>query len=414
MADIEAVPGYEFRLPDLGEGLTEAEVLRWLVAVGEAVQINQPLVEVETAKAAVEIPSPVAGTVTALGAPEGEVLAVGALLVSLRVESVSGPAVLVGYGPRSGGPTQRRRRTTEATPVPAQPARASAEQPGRTRAAAKPPVRKLARDLGLDLDTIRGTGPGGLVTRADVERSARPAPEVALRPGPTDQRIPVRGVRRATADAMARSAAVPQAAVRLTVDVSEAVRLRERLAAASPDAVAPTFLSLVARAVSLALVRRPLLHARWDEANREIVLPASVSLGIAVAGPRGLLVPKIRDAEGRSVPSLSAEIARLAGSVRDGSIRPEELVGGTFTISNVGVFGVDGGTALLTPGETGILCLGAVRQRPWVADGALVVRDLVELTLTIDHRVVDGKEASLFLADVGSLVNEPGLMLGRP
>jgi 2-oxoisovalerate dehydrogenase E2 component (dihydrolipoyl transacylase) len=286
------------------------------------------------------------------------------------------------------------------------------------RILAKPPVRKLARDLGVDLRGLRGSGPGGIVTRADVERSLnRLAPAAAVpdpAAGANGRRIPVRGVRRATAEAMVRSAAVPQAAVALTVDVSEAVRLRERLAAASPDGTRPTFLSLVARAVVLALARRPLLHARWDEETLEIEVPASVSLGIAVAGPRGLLVPKIRDAEQRSVPELAAEIERLAAAARDGSISPGELLDGTFTISNVGVFGVDSGTALLPPGETAILCVGAVQPRPWVEAGALAVRELVVLTLTIDHRVLDGQEAACFLADVGSLLHDPALMLGRP
>jgi 2-oxoisovalerate dehydrogenase E2 component (dihydrolipoyl transacylase) len=414
---------HEFRLPDLGEGLTEAEVLRWLVAVGDEVTVNQPVVEVETAKASVEIPSPVAGTVAVLGAAEGEMLAVGAPLLTLDAagrEAGDRQAVLVGYGPRAAGPTRRRRTAvpSQAPPEAAAPAPPPPADPppdaAPTRVLAKPPVRKLARDRGLDLGHIPGSGPGGLVTRADVERASQPA----AGNGSGERRIPVRGVRRATAEAMVRSAAVPQAAVNLTVEVSEARRLRARLAAADADAVPdpavrPTFLALVARAVVLALGERPQLHASWDEAAQEIVVPASVALGIAVAGPRGLLVPKIRACETRSLREIAAEIGRLVRAARDGSIAPGELLNGTFTISNVGVFGVDGGTALVPPGETAILCVGAVRERPWVVDGALAVREVVELTLSIDHRVVDGEEAAHFLADVGSLLHDPGLMLAR-
>ncbi len=411
-----------FRLPDLGEGLTDAEVLRWLVAPGDEVRVNQPLLEVETAKAAVEIPSPVAGTVLELAAEEGEVVAVGAPLLTFA-ELSDGPTpsnarpdpVLVGYGPAERAPGRRRRRA----PVPEQ-ATATTRAAGRNAPVrAKPPVRKLARELGVDLDAVPGTGPDGVVTRADVERAAAPppvaaapevgAPEVAATLG--EERIPVRGVRRATAEAMVRSAAVPQAAVRLAVDVTAVSDLRRRLR--DRGEAAPTVLGFVARATVLALIRRPMLHARWEEATQEIVLPSEVSLGIAVAGPRGLLVPKVRSAGSRSFTDLAGEIDRLAAAARDGSCTPADLTGGTFTISNVGVFAVDGGTALLTPGETAILCLGAVRQRPWVVDGALAVRDVLDLTLTIDHRVVDGEAGAGFLADLGAMLEDPLKMLLR-
>jgi pyruvate dehydrogenase E2 component (dihydrolipoamide acetyltransferase) len=428
---------HEFRLPDLGEGLAEAEILRWLVAPGDVVTVNQALVEVETAKAAVEIPSPDAGTVVELGAQEGELLAVGARLVVLAVAEepgsspTAGPptperserqAVLVGYGPRESAPVRRRRRTT-AVPV----------QPRAGRVLAKPPVRKLARDLGLDLARIPGTGPAGSVTRADVEafrlhdapaapltplsqtppQAATPLSPAALQEG--DERIPVRSLRRATAEAMVRSIAVPQASVELAVDVSRTMQLRTRLA----ESARPSFLTLVARAVVLALAERPLLHARWEADSggsgdsAEIVVPSAVSLGIAVASPRGLLVPKVRDAAGKSLRELGAAITGVTEAARAGTLGPGDLTGGTFTLSNVGVFGVAGGRSLLTPGETGILCIGAVRDRPWVEDGALVVRQVVQLTLTIDHRVVDGELAAGFLADVGELLHDPGLMLAR-
>jgi pyruvate dehydrogenase E2 component (dihydrolipoamide acetyltransferase) len=417
---VSAVAGgtrHEFRLPDLGEGLTEAEILRWLVAPGDTVTVNQPLVEVETAKAAVEIPSPEAGTVAELGAEEGQLLAVGARLVVLVVPDGAAPAlpsrataeadrperqaVLVGYGPREPDPVRRRRRT------PAVPT-----QPGAGRVLAKPPVRKLARDLGLDLAQIPGTGPAGSVTRADVESFRPHDPSVGSlshASSPGEQRIPVRSLRRATADAMVRSVTVPQASVNLAVDVSPAMQLRERL----PETERPSFLTLVARAVVLALAERPLLHARWDGDTGEIVVPSEVALGIAVASPRGLLVPKVRDAGGKTLRELGAAIAVATENARAGTSSPADLTGGTFSLSNVGVFGVDGGRSLLIPGETGILCIGAVRDRPWVHEGALVVRQVVELTLTIDHRVVDGEMAAGFLADTGALLHDPGRMLAR-
>jgi pyruvate dehydrogenase E2 component (dihydrolipoamide acetyltransferase) len=396
-----------FRLPDLGEGLTDAEVLRWLVAPGDVVRVNQPLLEVETAKAAVEIPSPEAGTVLELAAAEGEVVAVGAPLLTFGREAPEQAApgrppenaatepVLVGYGPSERGASRRRRRS----PVPEQPDANSRSVAGQDRPRAKPPVRKLARELGVDLATLPATGVDGVITRADVERAAARASTNG------EQRVPVRGVRRATAEAMVRSAAVPQAAVRLAVDVTALTDLRERRRARGEPV--PTVLAFVARAVVLALGRRPMLHARWAEDTAEIVVPAEVALGVAVAGPRGLLVPKIRHAASRSLSELASEIDRSAAAARDGTCTPADLTGGTFTLSNVGVFGVDGGTALLTPGETAILCVGAVRQRPWVHEGVLAVRSVVELTLTIDHRVVDGEDGAGFLADVGAMLEDP-------
>lgn len=412
-----------FRLPDLGEGLTEAELVRWLVAPGDAVQVNQPLLEVETAKAVVEIPSPIAGTVHELAAAEGDVVVVGARLLSFEQPPDSGDAagpraaVLVGYGPSEQAPGRRRRRS----PVPEQASpSSSAPPPVEQRVPAKPPVRKLARELGVDLAAVTGSGVGGVVTRADVERLATNSAAVDAAKVETvnnepaadrEGRIPVRGVRRATAEAMVRSVAVPQASVRLAVDVTALGDLRERTRARG-DAP-PTVLAFVARAAVLALGRRPMLHARWEEETREIAVTTEISLGIAVSGPRGLLVPKIRRAETRSLANLAGQIERLAAAARGGTCLPTDLVGGTFTISNVGVFGVDAGTSLLIPGETAILCVGAVRQRPWVAEGALAVRSVVELTLTIDHRTVDGEQAAGFLADLGAMLEDPLEMLLR-
>jgi pyruvate dehydrogenase E2 component (dihydrolipoamide acetyltransferase) len=417
------VTSHVFRLPDLGEGLAEAEILRWRVAVGDEVVVNQPIVEVETAKAAVEIPCPVAGTVSMLGADEGGVLAVGAPLIELVVRAEvgtgagagpegHGDAVLVGYGPRAAGAPVRRPRRA-AVPAQAPPL----EQPATDtrRVSAKPPVRKLAKHLGIDLAAVPGSGPSGSVTRSDLEafRSANAAPIPQPAVVPEGDRIPIRGVRRATAEAMVRSVAVPQSAVRLAVDVGRAVHLPQRLQARHPDVSPPSFLTLVARALVLALEVRPMLHARWDEAAGEIVVPSSVALGVAVAAPRGLLVPKVRDAGSLSLRALREAIDGVVAAGREGRLTPTDLTNGTITVSNVGVFGVDGGTALLTPGETAILCVGAVTERPWVQDGELVVRPVVELTLTIDHRVVDGAEAAGFLADVGALLHDPELMLAR-
>lgn len=425
-----------FRLPDLGEGLADAEVLRWAVAVGDRVAVNQPLVEVETAKAVVEVPSPVAGVVRALGAEEGQVLAVGAPLVEFEFEDGSGAAasapppgasernpVLVGYGPRAAGAASRRPRRRPPA-VPAQSDRSVEPTPtpssgAPARPLASPPVRKLARELGLDLTAIVGTGPAGVVTRADVERHRLDTTTVtapttgAIPAAAVAERIPVRGVRRSTAEAMVRSAAVPQASVHLAVDVSDSVAWLDRLAG-RPDA--PSLLTLVARAVTLALAERPLLHASWSEAasgGAEIIVPRSLDLGIAVAAPRGLLVPVVRDAAALSLRRLRAAIDDVVQRARAGTLTPGELAGGTFTISNVGVLGVDGGTALVPPGQTAILCVGAVHLRPWVVDDALAVRGVVELSLSIDHRVVDGAEASAFLADLGELLADPGLVLAR-
>jgi pyruvate dehydrogenase E2 component (dihydrolipoamide acetyltransferase) len=467
----------EFRLPDVGEGLTEAEVVAWRVAPGDAVAVNDVLVEVETAKAAVELPSPFAGTVAALLVEPGRPVPVGTPIIAVDTaepmgtstsgdgaDSAGGPppaavtggpppaavtgeegpdgriATLVGYGPRPGAVRRRPRRP----PHPATPAAvgtagtagrqqggtavvqrqqghpagttAAAAAPAPPRAAApgvppaKPPVRKLARDLGVDLRTVAGTGPGGLITRDDVVARTAPTPTPAA---PGTRREPVRGVRRATAAAVVASAfTAPHVTEFLAVDVTATMALRDRLRATREYADVPLSpLAFVAKAVCLALRRTPVLNARWDEPAGEIVYHDRVRLGVAAATPRGLLVPTVADADTLTLRELAVALHALATTARAGGTRPADLSGGTFTITNVGVFGVDSGTPILNPGEAGILAVGAVKEAPWVVDGALAVRTVCQLALSFDHRLVDGEQGSRFLADVGALLTEPGLAL---
>jgi 2-oxoisovalerate dehydrogenase E2 component (dihydrolipoyl transacylase) len=273
---------------------------------------------------------------------------------------------------------------------------------------AKPPVRKLARDLGVDLRALDGSGPGGVITRDDVQSAAVPA---SAQPG--TRREPVRGVRRATAAAMVASAfTAPHVTEFLAVDVTATMALRDRLRATRDYADVPLSpLAFVAKAVCLALRRTPVLNARWDEPAGEIVHHDRVGLGIAAATPRGLLVPRIRDADTLSLRELATALHELATTARTGRTAPADLTGGTFTITNVGVFGVDTGTPILNPGEAGILAVGAIKEAPWVVDGALAVRTVCQLALSFDHRLVDGEQGSRFLADVGALLTDPGLAL---
>ena len=273
---------------------------------------------------------------------------------------------------------------------------------------AKPPVRKLARDLGVDLRTVAGTGAGGVITRDDVRDAAAP---VAAPAEAGTRREPVRGVRKATAAAMVASAfTAPHVTEFLAVDATATMALRDRLRATREYADVPLSpLAFVAKAVCLALQRTPVLNARWDEPAGEIVFHDRVRLGIAAATPRGLLVPTIRDADTLSLRELAVALHDLATTARAGRTTPADLTGGTFTITNVGVFGVDSGTPILNPGEAGILAVGAVKEAPWVVDGALAVRTVCQLALSFDHRLVDGEQGSRFLADVGAVLTDPGL-----
>jgi 2-oxoisovalerate dehydrogenase E2 component (dihydrolipoyl transacylase) len=436
----------EFAMPDVGEGLTEAEIVSWQVQPGDTVTVNQVICEIETAKAAVELPCPYAGTVGELLAQPGETIAVGSPIIVIETAEAAPAeapaeakgakigeagadgriATLVGYGPRPGSVTRRPRRSTapppparaaEAVPEPAPPAEPVAEAPrnGADRGPvplAKPPVRKLAKDLGVDLRAVTGSGEGGVITRADVEAAAAPAPAPAPSVGGV-RREPIRGVRKATAAAMVGSAfTAPHVTEFLAVDATAMMELRDRLRATREYAdVKLTPLAFVAKAVCLAAKRTPEVNASWDEPAGEIVYYDRVQLGIAAATPRGLIVPKIRDADTLSLRELAGALADLTATARAGKTAPADLVGGTFTITNVGVFGVDTGTPIINPGEAAILAVGAIKPMPWVVDGELAVRTVCQLALSFDHRLVDGEQGSRFLADVGALLTDPGLAL---
>jgi 2-oxoisovalerate dehydrogenase E2 component (dihydrolipoyl transacylase) len=434
----------EFRLPDLGEGLEEAEIVSWLVAEGDRVELNQPLVEVETEKALVQIPSPYAGVVERLHAVPGDRVKVGAVLVSIRTaEAGARREVLVGYGPEEG--ERRRRRRRLAAPGASTPAGAvPAEAAGPVRALATPPVRRLARELGVDIDRVAGTGPGGRVTREDVLAAAgsgpavetaagaagadravapRPAREPAEVPapreptaaaGPVEERIPVRAIRRTIAEHLARSwREIPHVTEWLQVDATELVRLRAELEA-SPEAegarISP--LPIIVKALVVALRRHPWINASWDAEREEIVVRRVYHVGIATDTERGLLVPVVRDADRRSVFEIAREIARLARAARDGTITPAELTGSTITVTNVGSFGMESGTPLINAPEGAILAVGAIARRPWVVDDAVVPRDVMTLALSFDHRFIDGAEAGRFLRHLADLVERPARLLG--
>ncbi|GAA4891663.1 dihydrolipoamide acetyltransferase family protein [Streptomyces coeruleoprunus] len=456
----------EFRLPDLGEGLVDAEIVRWLVAVGDTVAVDQPVVEVETAKSAVEIPSPHAGIVVALHASEGGTVSVDAPLLTVGDPAGDEPAkgsgnVLVGYGtaPEGDAKGRRRRRRTTAPHGP-QPARHDGRPDARrgprggtpVRTAARdavavrdtaaardasgvrdspaaregagsayapavlsPVVRRLAAERGLDLRAVDGTGPGGLITRRDVEAAAQSGaaatPEPAASPEPAHTavtaRVPLTGVRRTIAERLTRSAAVPTATVWVDADVTDLVRLRDTLRARSGDA--PGLLALLARITAAGLRRFPELNASVE--GDEIVRHADVHLGIAVQTPRGLLVPVVRHAGRLTARETHREITRLVGAARAGELPPAELTGSTFTLNNYGGFGVDGSSPLLNPPEAGILGVGRVLDRPWVVDGALTVRKVAQFSLVFDHRVCDGETAGGFLRHVADHAENPALAL---
>jgi len=448
-----------FALPDVGEGLTEAEILSWHVAPGDTVSVNQIIVEIETAKAAVELPSPYAGVVSELFAEPGTTVAVGSPIIAIDTgprdaealdgeasgtgprttaasvpasAPTSGPApgpapaspigeegpngritTLVGYGPQAASVTRRPRKTTpSASPPPAVPPAAPGLLPQ-----AKPPVRKLAKEMGIDLRRVPGSGAGGVITREDVQRAAHPvgfaAGAAADSGGRGQRREPVRGVRKATAAAVVTSAfTAPHVTVFLTVDVTPMMELRARLAKQKQFRdVKLTPLVFAARAMCLAVRHSAEVNASWEEATGEIVYFDYVHLGIATATARGLTVPKIRNADRMSLRELALALEELVASAREGRTAPGDMLDGTITITNVGVFGIDTGTPILNPGESAILALGAIRERPWVVDGAVVARQVCQLALSVDHRVVDGQQASQFLADIGALLTDPALAI---
>jgi 2-oxoisovalerate dehydrogenase E2 component (dihydrolipoyl transacylase) len=496
----------EFKLPDVGEGLTEADIVAWHVKPGDTVTVNQVIVEIETAKAVVELPSPYAGTVSALLVEEGRTVDVGTPIIAVDVPSAedSAPApaengppageapapatpapegaappappvrqpVLVGYGVKPGSTSRRPRKKQPPTRPGSYPATPSAPPSGgpgggpqfpagiqlppgipappqlaprapgaarvpvprsRSRALAKPPVRRLARDLGVDLGGLAGSGPEGSVTRDDVERaagattvrsaageeggagprtSARPdQPQTAVPAG--EERVPVRGVRKHTAAAMVASAfTAPHVTEFLQVDVTEtmaAVRRTRELPEFAGTKVTP--LLFVARALLTAARRHPMINSSWDGEAQEIVVKRPVNLGIAVAADRGLIVPNVKAADTLPLAGLARALDELSATARAGKATPEDLAGGTITITNVGVFGVDAGTPILVPGEAAILAFGQVRDLPWVVDGELAVRKVTTLSLSFDHRIVDGELGSSVLRDVGSMLEDPLRML---
>ena len=474
----------QFKLPDVGEGLTEADILKWFVQPGDTVTVNQTLVEIETAKAAVELPSPYAGVVAELYVTEGQTVDVGAPIIGIDVAPgatgpappveqpatqppaqpdptaigtpsadepiepglIGGPApggrtsVLVGYGPRSVTAKRRPRKpaaeepTPSANPIFAQPPVRAAElaaahepaesgpvhpAPGHTgpppvdvTVLAKPPVRKLAKDLGVDLRTVTPTGPNGTITRDDIQQASAPAAPRLVSTG-REERIPIRGVRKHTAAAMVSSAfTAPHVTEFMTVDITPTMELRDRIRALPDFAeVKVTPLLFVARALLLAVKRHPMINSAWDEAAQEIVVKHYVNLGIAAATDRGLIVPNIKDADALSLRDLAVALSDLTTTARSGRTAPADMSGGTITITNVGMFGVDNGTPILNPGESAILAFGAVRPTPWVVDGAIVPRQVTQLALSFDHRIVDGQLGSEFLADLGAILHDPSLAL---
>ncbi len=485
MSDVQ-----QFRLPDVGEGLTEAEIVSWRVKPGDSVAVNDIVVEIETAKSLVELPCPFAGTVSELLVPEGTTVAVGSPIISVSTGAgapdtsapapepevatppaegavepglIGGPApggrtsVLVGYGPRTTEAKRRPRKTGVvpvgdaaavvqagvqsafsntgekppelsvdlAIPIEPEPplagmhARHLSAAPGNVRVLAKPPVRKLAKDLGVDLSQVSPTGEGGVVTRADVEALAAGAADGAgtapapVADGVRETRVPVRGVRKMTAQAMVSSAfTAPHVTEWVTLDVTRTVRLVRRLREQRDFRdVKVSPLLVVAKAVCLATRRTPEVNGSWDDAAQEIVLKHYVNLGIAAATPRGLVVPNIKDADRMSLRELADALGALTATARAGRTQPAEMSGGTFTITNVGVFGIDAGTPILNPGETGILAVGAIDKRPWVVGNRIKPRWVTTLALSFDHRVVDGEQGSRFLADVATVLRDPAAAL---
>jgi 2-oxoisovalerate dehydrogenase E2 component (dihydrolipoyl transacylase) len=487
----------EFKLPDVGEGLTEADIVRWHVKPGDQVIINQIIVEIETAKAVVELPSPYEGVVASLLVPEGETADVGTPIIAVRVgadaadavpaeavpaeavvqraiseteDLVPAPpiegaiepgmhgspapkaerqAVLVGYGVKLGSTSRRTRKTSPARPasggagrVPAGPAQTAAHaQPSgtvtgangagpaaanggqvqSTAALAKPPVRKMARDLGVDLGSLTGTGPNGSITRDDVQQAAAGTP-IGPVPVPSaravtavarEERIAIRGVRKHTAAAMAASAfTAPHVTEFLQIDITETMKATARLRTLPEFAdVKVSPLLLVARALIVAAARHPMINSSWDDAAQEIVVKHYVNLGIAAATERGLVVPNVKDAHALTLPELARALAQLSETARAGKSTPADMSHGTITITNVGIFGVDTGTPILSPGEAAILAFGQVKDAPWVVDGQLAVRKVCTLALSFDHRLVDGDLGSAVLRDVGAMLTDPLTML---
>ncbi len=471
----------EFRLPDPGEGLVEADIVTWRVAVGDQIKVNDILLEIETSKSLVELPSPYAGTVTQLLVAEGDTVDVGRPIIAIEDGTQAPPtatpadptagadeggervANLVGYGAKAADTRRRPRKPTATDPGPAEtheqvnstfavdtpvsrradhreplqpapalsqgaplpapgPAAPETVPPSTGAVLAKPPVRKLARDLGVDLGAITGSGTGGVITRDDVEAAAAAGttdPETVPAPAASaeDRRIPIKGVRKATAAAMVQSAfTAPHVTVWVEADVTATMDLVRTIRARRDFAdVKVSPLLIVAKAVLIALRRNPELNSSWDEATQEIVLKGGVNLGIAAATPRGLIVPNIKNADRLSLLELAQAFGSLVTLARSGRTPPADLARGSFTITNIGVFGVDGGLPILNPGEAGILAIGQIARRPWVVgsgdDERIEPRWVTTIAVSFDHRLADGQQGSTFLADVAQILADPGLAL---
>ncbi|HWO70480.1 MAG TPA: dihydrolipoamide acetyltransferase family protein [Actinomycetota bacterium] len=378
-----------FLLPDLGEGLEEARVVRWLVAEGQEVALNQPLVEVETAKATVEIPSPYAGRVVRLHASTGEAVKVGDPLVTFEV---------AGEGADEGAPAEPSPAAEPAARAPVEPSPPAAELAARAPVAATPAVRRLARELGVDLAAVRGTGPGGRVTREDVERAAAAGPEEEV------ERIPHGPVRRAVAENLTRAYAVPQVTTFRTVDCTHLEALRRELG------VSP--LPVVVRALCEVLRRHPMLNASWTE--DAVLVHRRIAVGIATDTERGLVLPVLRDPDRMGILEMAREIERLAAAARAGALPPSELAGGTISVTNTGSYGSEFGTPILAPGHAVTLGLGVVAPRALVVDGAVVARPACILSVTFDHRVLDGAAVGRALGDLVDLLQDPDRLGALP
>lgn len=452
----------KFYLPDVGEGLTEAEIVSWKVAPGDAVSINQVLVEIETAKSLVELPSPFAGQVSELLASEGQTVEVGTPIITIATEGHSmltaptptmaqaamaneifvtedsevdgavdakpenSTAVLVGYGVAGHGATRRRRgRAAVAVPAPAETATAAAATPKRPASIpvaeavpviAKPPIRKLAKDLDVNLADVEATGIAGEITRDDVIRHASQASvfrniQTPEWPEVREDRIPVKGVRKAIAKAMVDSAfTAPHVSLFVDVDATRTMEFVKRLKN-SPDfaGVKVSPLLIMAKAMIWAVRRNPTVNSTWTD--KEIIVHHFVNLGVAAATPRGLVVPNIKESQSMTLLQLAQALEQLTINARDGKTPTEDMAGGTITITNIGVFGMDTGTPILNPGEVGIVALGTIKQKPWVVDGEVRPRYVTTIGASFDHRVVDGDVCSRFLADVASVIEEPALLL---
>lgn len=400
-----------FLLPDLGEGLTEAELITWSVKVGDTIELNQVIAEVETVKACVELPSPYAGIVTALHAEEGTTVEVGAALIDISQAGEIDPApeepvqqeehvpVLVGYGVAGVAPSKRVNRREPAPPV----ADSAAAKP-----LASPPVRHAAQQEGVDLVEVPATGAHGDVTRADIAAYLDRAPE-KVDAGRDETRTPITGVRKHTAAAMVASAfTAPHVTEFITVDVTPTIELLDSLRTTDHfREVRLTPLAMVAKALVVALRGNPSLNSEWDEDRQEVVTKHYVNLGIAAATPRGLMVPNIKNAHLLGLNDLACALATLTGTAKEGKTGPGDLAEGTITITNVGVFGVDSGTPILNPGEAAILCFGVIRRQPWEFEGEIALRSVTTLSLSFDHRLVDGEQGSRFLADIASMLSDP-------